>query len=102
MQYTLFLCSSVNVAHEQGFRGWTSMGAQSLDPVWSADKAIDGGTYQNYEYDSCAITNWDENRNVSIWWKVWLQSRFNIAYLEIYFRSDSMFRYFGLRSKIFL
>ena len=92
MQYPLFLCSLVNVVHEQRFRGWARMGAQPLDPVWLADKAIDDDTYQNYECDSCAVTNWDENRNISIWWKVWLQMRFNIAYLEIYFRTDSMFR----------
>lgn len=58
-------------------------------PVWSADKAIDGNPNQTYVSNSCAITEFDRNRNAKIWWMVWLSRQFNVAYLEIYFRSDS-------------
>lgn len=67
------------------------MGADPEKPGWTAIKAIDGNPSQDYQSDSCAITNVDENRNTSIWWKVWLERQFNVAYLEIYFRSDSEF-----------
>lgn len=63
------------------------MGAPPQKPAWTADKAIDGNTDQHYRSDSCAITN--AGKNTSIWWKVWMRRKFNIAYLEIYFRSDS-------------
>lgn len=64
------------------------MGADPQNPAWDASKAVDGNVSQNYSSNSCAITNVNENR---IWWKVWLQRQFNVAYLEIYFRSDSEF-----------
>lgn len=67
------------------------MGADPQNPVWNASKAIDGNVLQNYLSNSCAITNTDKNSNTSIWWKVWLQKEFNVAYIEIYFRSDSKF-----------
>lgn len=47
------------------------------NPNWSAGKAIDGYTNQSYMPTSCAIT--EAGRLTSIWWKVWLQKRFNIA-----------------------
>lgn len=62
------------------------MGARPFHPAWSADKAVDGNTYQDYASNSCAIT--DVGTNTTIWWKVWLERPFNIAYLDIYFRSD--------------
>ena len=65
------------------------MGANPQNPEWSADKAIDGDTNQTYVSDSCAITDFTTNHNTTIWWKVWLRRQFNVAYLEIYFRSDS-------------
>lgn len=73
------------------------MGSYPQIPVWSADKAIDGDTNQTYESNSCAIT--EAGRNTSIWWKLWLQRRFNIAYLEIYFRADSNFIFFCLEKR---
>lgn len=78
----------VNLAYEQGLRGKAAMGALPKRPEWTAGKAIDGNTTQNYLTNSCAITDFDGNRNTSIWWTVWLQKRFNVAYIEIYFRSD--------------
>ena len=65
------------------------MGAKPQYPNWGAIKAVDGNTNQSFGSDSCAITDIKMNCNTSIWWKVWLEKKFNIAYLEIYFRSDS-------------
>ena len=65
------------------------MGAHPQNPAWSADKAVDGNTSQNNSSNSCAITEVYKDRKRTIWWKVWLQRPFNVAYLEIYFRSDS-------------
>ena len=65
------------------------MGAGPQNPAWSADKAVDGNTSHNYSSNSCAITEVWINHNTTIWWKVWLERPFNVAYLMIYFRSDS-------------
>lgn len=81
----------VNLVHDQGLRGTADMGAAPQQPEWTAGKAIDGYTNQSYLSNSCAITNFDENRNTSIWWRLWLQKKFNVAYIEIFFRSDSKF-----------
>lgn len=71
------------------------MSAPPHQPAWSADKAIDGNTDQKYSSDSCAITDVDGNRNTFTWWKVWLKQKFNVAYIEIYFRSDTFRRSTG-------
>lgn len=71
------------------------MGAAPRLPTWTAGKAIDGNTNQSYLSNSCAITDFDRNRNTSIWWTVWLQKKFNVAYIEIYFRSDTYIRSTG-------
>lgn len=81
----------VNLVQDQGFRGKADMGAPPHQPAWTADKAIDGNTNQNYSSNSCAITDVEKYHNTSIWWKVWLQKKFNVAYIEIYFRSDSKY-----------
>lgn len=64
----------------------------SLNPAnsaWIAGKAIDGNTNQNYTSNSCAITDIPHHHtnNESVWWKVWLDRPFNVAYLEIFFES---------------
>lgn len=89
--YCLYFAVSVNLVFEQGFRGKAAMSANPLNPAWTAIKAIDGNVSQDYRSDSCAITDVEGNRNTSIWWKMRLQQSFNVAYLEIYFRSDSEF-----------
>ena len=89
--FFLFLCSPVNLVHDQGLVANADMGAQPQNHAWSANKAIDGNTNQSYLSNSCAITDWGGNRNTSIWWKIWLERPFNIGYLEIYFRADSTF-----------
>lgn len=80
---------AVNLVHDQGLRGSAAMGAAPERPAWTAGKAIDGSTSQSYLSNSCAITDFDRNRNTSIWWTVWMRKQFNVAYMEIYFRSDS-------------
>ena len=78
----------VNLVREHGLQGIATMGNRPRYSEWSANKAIDGNTAQSFLSHSCAIT--DYNLNItSVWWKVWLKKQFNIAYLEIYFRSDS-------------
>lgn len=80
-----------NLVHEEGLKGAADMGAAPQRRKWTAGNAIDGNISQNYSSNSCAITNIDGNRNTSIWWRVWLQKKFNVAYIEIFFRSDSKF-----------
>lgn len=82
---------SVNLVFEQRLGGNAAMGADPQEPAWNASRAIDGNVSQDYRSNSCAITDTDQNRNTFIWWKVWLYKQFNVAYLEIYFRSDSEF-----------
>lgn len=80
---------SVNLVHDQGLSASAAMGSYPQKAQWWAGRAIDGDINQSYKSNSCAIT--EAGRNTSIWWKVWLRRRFNIAYLEIYFRADSNF-----------
>ena len=88
----------MNLIHTQGYGGRAAMTGTPHDPQWNADTAIDGNTSQDYQSNSCAITSVDLNKLTKSYWKVWLRPRlkpwlrlnpFNIAYLEIYFRSDS-------------
>ena len=69
----------VNLVYEQELTGTASMRPIPISQGTTANKAIDGDT------NSCAITNSDN----SVWWKVWLKKKFNIAYLEIHFKSNS-------------
>eukprot|EP00105_Crassostrea_gigas_P036768 XP_019920916.1 PREDICTED: uncharacterized protein LOC109617082 [Crassostrea gigas] len=64
------------------------MSSVPANPAWSAAKAIDGDTNQNYTANFCAISDISHQNN-SAWWKVWLQRPFNVAYLGIYFGSDT-------------
>lgn len=78
---------AVNLVQDQELNGEATMSASPANPAWTASKAIDGDTRQNYTLNSCAITD-ISHHYASVWWKVWLLRSFNIAYLEIYFRSD--------------
>lgn len=89
--YDYYIFFSVNLVQDQGLTGKADMGAPPQQNNWTACKAIDGNTSQNYLSNSCAITDVEHNRNTSIWWKVWLQKKYNVAFLEIYFRSDSKY-----------
>ena len=57
--------------------------------LWTARKAIDGDTSQNYQSNSCAISDVDRDKLKRSYLKIWLSQPFNIANLEIYFRIDS-------------
>ena len=83
----------MNLVHTQGYGGKAVMTGTAHNPLWNADTAIDGNTSQDYQSNSCAITNVDLNKLKKSYWKLWLtpclqSNPFNIAYLEIYFRSD--------------
>lgn len=66
------------------------MSLNPANPVWIAGKAIDGNTNQDYTSNSCAISDMSHQHtnNESVWWKVWLERPFNVAYLEIFFESN--------------
>ena len=59
------------------------------NPIWTANKAIDGNSSQIYHSNSCAISDVDRDKLKRSYLKIWLSQPFNIAYLEIYFRIDS-------------
>ena len=59
-------------------------------PPWSAQTAVDGNTAQE-TLTTCAIMDWNLFNYKSVWWKVRLQRRFNVAYLDVFFRNSSMF-----------
>lgn len=73
---------SVNLVRDQGL---TSAADMLNGTRTEANKAIDGNTKQN----SCALTNFNTEYQIRTWWKVWLQRRFNVAYVEIYFSLKS-------------
>ena len=79
----------VYVAHYQGYTGKAAMTGTPHDPAWNADKAIDGNTSQSYLSNSCAISDVNTDKFKRSFLKLWLTQKMNIAYLEIYFRSDS-------------
>ena len=80
----------MNLVHIREYGGKAAMTGTPHEPRWNADKAIDGNTSQDYRSNSCAITYVEMDKRTEIYWKVWLTpTAFNIAYLEIYFRSDS-------------
>ena len=58
-------------------------------PEWSAQKVVDGNTAQE-TLTTCAIMDYLKTYT-SVWWKVRLGKRFNVAYLEVFFRGSSMF-----------
>nr|XP_022306516.1 receptor-type tyrosine-protein phosphatase alpha-like isoform X4 [Crassostrea virginica] len=85
----------VNLAHTpaQQLQGAANMSKPPQDPAWSANKAVDGNTSQEL-LTTCAVMDYTKNYN-SVWWKVRLGRRFNVAYLEVYFRSSTITRATG-------
>ncbi|XP_061170435.1 uncharacterized protein LOC133179758 [Saccostrea echinata] len=85
----------VNLAHtpDQTLQGNASWNVAPHDSSWTADKAVDGNTKQDH-LPTCAIADYNRNYK-SVWWKVWLNRKFNIAYLEIYLRSGTTSRATG-------
>ena len=80
----------VNLAHTptQGLQGTASMSQPSQKTTWSAVNAVDGNTDQEL-LTTCAVMDYSKTYS-SVWWKVRLGRRFNVAYLEVYFRGSSM------------
>ena len=85
---------SVNLAHDaaQRLQGTAIMSEPPLHPAWSADKAVDGNTDQE-TLTTCAVMDYSKNYK-SVWWKVQLGKRFNVAYIEVYFRGSSEYFFF--------
>ncbi|XP_061180534.1 multiple epidermal growth factor-like domains protein 10 [Saccostrea echinata] len=78
----------------QNLQGIASWNVAPHESSWTADKAVDGNTNQTY-LPTCAIAAFNINVYKSVWWKVWLTRKFNIAYLEIYLRSGTTSRATG-------
>ena len=79
----IFFFTSVNVAHTPAQAGY---GTATMSQ--SADKAVDGNTDQEL-LTTCAVMDYTKNYR-SVWWKVRLGRRFNVAYIVVYFRKSSM------------
>ena len=80
----------MNLVHYERYSAKAAMSGTPHNTAWTADKAIDGNTNQGYQSNSCASSDVDNDKLNMSFWKVWLSpSAFNIAYLQIYFRSDS-------------
>ena len=80
----------MNLVHFHGYRAVAAMSGTPHNAAWTADKAIDGNTSQSYLSNSCAISNIYTDKLKSSYLKMWFKpSTINIAYIEIYFRSES-------------
>lgn len=66
------------------------MNQHPTDARWTAQRAVDGNINQLYSSNSCAVT---QLHSEHLWWKVWFNRIFNIAYLEVYLGSDSKYLY---------
>ena len=85
----LYIFITVNLAYtpRQGLHGTANMSEPPEQPSWSAAKAIDGNTDQTIP--NCAVMDFSKNYK-SVWWKVRLAKRYNVAYLEVFFRKNCM------------
>ncbi|XP_062613945.1 receptor-type tyrosine-protein phosphatase alpha-like isoform X2 [Saccostrea cucullata] len=86
----------VNLAHTPGqkLQGTASWNVDAHPSAGGADKVVDGDTRQGY-LPTCAIADYGAYTYKSVWWKVWLDRKFNIAYLEVYLRSGTTMRATG-------
>lgn len=93
----------MNVAYTpaQGLQGQATM---SEDPFpktqWTAAKVVDGNTFQAANGESCAIMNYDQHYK-SVWLKVQLGRRFNVAYIELYLRNEQRTQHTLLHCKTY-
>lgn len=80
----------MNVAHTlvQELQGTATMNEPPHTKGWSADRVVDGNTNQTAHGGSCAIMDFAKGYT-SVWLKVQLGRRFNVAYIEIYFRDEN-------------
>nr|XP_022304830.1 receptor-type tyrosine-protein phosphatase alpha-like isoform X2 [Crassostrea virginica] len=90
-------CASgfVNLAYTptQKLQGTANMSQPSQKPAWSAGNAVDGNTDQEL-LTTCAVMDYSKTYS-SVWWKVRLQKRFNVAYVVVYFRRSTIVRESG-------
>lgn len=79
----------MNVAHTPpSLQGQATMSEASFpNTQWTAAKVVDGNTYQTAAVGSCAIMDYDQHYK-SVWLKVQLGRRFNVAYIELYLRNE--------------
>nr|XP_022310265.1 uncharacterized protein LOC111115721 isoform X2 [Crassostrea virginica] len=70
-----------------------SMSEPPEQPSWSAARAINGNTDQTIT-SNCAVMDFSKNYK-SVWWKVRLAKRYNVAYLEVFFRKNFIQRSSG-------
>lgn len=91
----------MNVAHTpvQGLQGQATMSGASF-PKWTADKVVDGNTYQTATVGSCAIMDYDQHYKY-VWLKVQLGRRFNVAYIELYLRNEQRTQHTLLHCKTY-
>lgn len=81
---------AVNVAHAPGqtLQGTASMSEYPFpNKQWIAGNVVDGNTNQTADGGSCAIMDFSKNYR-SVWMKVQLGKRFNIAYIKLFFRNE--------------
>uniref|UniRef100_A0A8W8NT92 Multiple epidermal growth factor-like domains 10 n=1 Tax=Magallana gigas TaxID=29159 RepID=A0A8W8NT92_MAGGI len=64
-------------------------GAPFPNTNWTSDKVVDGNSNQTAAEGSCAIMDFDQNYQ-SVWLKVQLGRRFNVAYIELYLRNEHL------------
>lgn len=76
-----------NLASLNNYKGQASQSSSYLNK-WDADNAVDGQSDPGHDESSCSFTK-GEKEYQSAWWKLALKSMSNVAYLQIFFRSDS-------------
>lgn len=79
---------TVNVAHDvsQRLQGTATMSENHFpNTQWTAAKVVDGDINQTAAGKSCAITSFAYK---SVWLQVQLGNRFNVAYIQIFFRNE--------------
>lgn len=85
----------------QGLQGQTTMsGAPFPNTNWTSDKVVDGNSNQTAAEGSCAIMDFDQNYQ-SVWLKVQLGRRFNVAYIELYLRNEQRTQHTLLHCKTY-
>lgn len=91
----------MNVAHTPpSLQGQATMSeAPFPNTLWTADKVVDGNTYQSAIGGSCAIMDYDQNYK-SVWLKIQLPRRFNVAYIELYLRNEQRTLHSQLHCKL--
>lgn len=83
-----FLYCTVNVVQEPGLQGTANMSGEPFPRTrWTTQKVVDGNTNQTAIGGSCAIMDFSKHYR-SVWLKVQLELRFNIAYIQIFFRNE--------------